>query len=119
MRLTAGLVRMPDVTFVLGSRLPNRQVQLDQPFADLAPDLAVEVISPSNTPSEVAAKRQEYFQHGTSLVWVIDPRARTVEVFTGPTASTLLQQTDTLDGGAVLPGFSLPLAQLFAELDPY
>jgi Uma2 family endonuclease len=83
------------------------------------PDLAVEILSPSNTADEIQRKRGEYFNRGTQLVWIIDPRARTAEVFTAPAASTLLHEADTLDGGVVLPGFTLPLRDLFAELDPH
>jgi Uma2 family endonuclease len=119
MRLAPGLVRIPDVSFAYWHRFPNRQVQVGVPIPDLVPDLAVEVLSLSNTADEIERKRGEYFTGGTQLVWIIDPRARTVEVFTAPTVSTLLHEADTLDGGAVLPGFTLPLRDLFAELDPH
>ena len=68
-------------------------------------------------PGEMAVKRQDYFAAGVELVWEIDPDARTVVVYSSPTQSTTLTAADTLDGGAVLPGFTLPLQQLFAELD--
>lgn len=116
MRLTSGLVRMPDVAFISWNRLPNRRVP-DEPIPDLAPDLAVEVLSAGNTPGEMARKRQEYFAAGVQLVWQIDPNTRTVEVFTAPEQSTVLHEMQTLDGGTVLPGFMLPLHELFAELD--
>jgi Uma2 family endonuclease len=115
-RLAAGLVRIPNVAFVSWERLPGRRVPSD-PIPDLAPDLAVEVLSAGNTPGEMARKRQEYFAAGVRLVWLVDPVARTVEVYTAPEQSTLLHAADTLDGGAVLPGFALPLQELFAELD--
>jgi Uma2 family endonuclease len=116
MRLASGLVRMPDVAFVSWGRLPDRRVPRE-PIPELAPDLAVEVLSESNTPGEMARKRQEYFAAGVQLVWLVDPEARTVEVFTAPEQSTLLHEEETLEGGAVLPGFALPLRELFAELD--
>ncbi len=119
MRLAPRRVRLPDVSFVRWEHFPNRQVHVDVPIPDLCPDLAVEILSPSNTVDEIRRKRGEYFDRGTQVVWIIDPRARTVEVFTAPAVSTLLQQADTLDGGTVLPGFTLPLQQLFAELDPH
>jgi Uma2 family endonuclease len=119
MRLAPRLVRLPDVCFVYWDRFPNRQVQVDVPIPDLVPDLAVEILSRNNTADEIARKRREYFSRGTQLVWIVDPRARTVEVFTSPTASTLLQETDTLTGDPVLPGFTLPLCEFFAELDPH
>jgi Uma2 family endonuclease len=116
-RLAPRLVRIPDVAFFLWERFPNRQVP-SEPIPDLAPDLAVEVLSRSNTPAEMLRKRQDYFRAGCRLVWEVDPEERTVAVYTDPTTCTTLAQTRTLDGGDVLPGFSLPLARLFAELDP-
>jgi len=115
-RLASGLVRIPDVAFVSWDRLPNRRVPSD-PIPALAPDLAVEVLSAGNTPGEMARKRQEYFAAGVRLVWLVDPEARTVEVYTDRDQSTVRHEVDTLEGGAVLPGFALPLCELFAELD--
>jgi Uma2 family endonuclease len=115
-RLIPGLVRMPDVAFISWDRLPGRRVPRE-PMPDLAPDLAVEVLSESNTRREMARKRREYFEAGTRLVWEIDPERRTVAVYTSPDATTLLDASATLDGGAVLPGFSIRVADLFAELD--
>ena len=116
MRLMAGLVRMPDVAFISWTRLPNRRVPTE-PIPALAPDLVVEVLSAGNTPGEMARKRQEYFHAGVQIVWMVDPNARTVEVFTAPEQSTVLHEVQTLEGGTVLPGFVLPLHELFAELD--
>lgn len=115
-RLWAGLVRIPDVAFVSWDRLPGRRVP-DEPIPGVAPNLAVEVLSRSNTPAEMARKRREYFTANVQLVWEADPRARTVTVYTSPTQSTVLTDADTLDGGVVLPGFTLPLRDWFAELD--
>jgi len=116
MRLMAGLVRIPDVAFISWDRLPNRRVP-SEPLPDVVPNLAVEVLSTSNTPGEMARKRQEYFNSGVHIVWQVDPRTRTVEVFTAPDQSTVLHETHILDGGTALPGFTLPLQELFAELD--
>jgi Uma2 family endonuclease len=116
MRLFPSLVRIPDAAFISWDRLPNRRVPTE-PIPDLAPDLAVEVLSVGNTPGEMARKRQEYFAAGVHIVWQVDPRTRTVEVFTAPDQSTVLHETHILDGGTVLPGFTLPLQELFAELD--
>ncbi len=115
-RLWAGRVRIPDVAFTSWARMPGRR-RPPEPIPDLAPDLAVEILSVSNTPAEMARKRADYFAGGVRLVWIIDPEARTVTVYTGPDAQTTLAETDTLDGGPVLPGFALPLRSLFAELD--
>lgn len=114
--LLEGLVRLPDVAFVSWDRLPNRRIP-DEPVPNVVPDLAVEVLSASNTLGEMARKRGEYFRAGVRLVWEIDPRVRTVRVYTSETAYADLAAGDTLDGAPVLPGFALPLAQLFAELD--
>ncbi len=116
MRLVPGQVRIPDIAFASWDRFPDRRVPTE-PIPDLVPDLAVEVLSPSNTVEEMARKRREYFAAGTHLVWEIDPAARTVAVYTTPDAPTVLNQSRTLDGGTVLPGFTLPLRDLFAELD--
>jgi Uma2 family endonuclease len=116
MRLVFGLVRIPDVAFISWDRLPGRRVPTE-PIPDLPPDLAVEVLSESNTPGEMTRKRREYFVAGVRLVWFVDPMGRTVEVYTAPDQSTVLREAHTLEGGAVLPGFALPLQELFAELD--
>lgn len=116
LRLRPGLVRLPDISFVSWDRLPGRRRPV-APIPDLAPDLAVEVLSDSNTPEEMALKRQEYFGAGTQLVWEIDPNSRTARVYTAPDTFTALTAADMFDGGAVLPGFTLSLAEVFAELD--
>jgi Uma2 family endonuclease len=116
MRIAAGTVRLPDVSFVAWDHVPGGRIPTE-PVAKLAPDLAVEVLSTSNTRAEMARKRAEYFAAGTGLVWIVDPNARTVEVYTGLDRSTVVDQTGTLDGGDVLPGFRLQLRELFADLD--
>jgi len=116
MRLAPGLVRIPDVAFISWDRLPNRRVPTE-PIPDLAPDLAVEVLSAGNTPGEMARKRQDYFAAGVQVVWEVNPDTRTLEVFTAPDQSTVLHEAQTLDGGVILPGFTVPLQELFAELD--
>src|SRR5262249_17776720 len=117
MEIMPDLVRIPDVAFTSWDGLPGR-CSPTEPVPHLAPDLAVEVLSQSNTPGEMAVKRGEYFQAGVRLVWEIDPDARTVAAYSPPASpSQTLGVNDTLDGGAVLPGFTLPLTQLFGELD--
>ena len=116
MRLAFGLVRIPDVAFISWQRLSGRRIPTE-PIPALAPDLAVEILSSSNTPGEMARKRQEYFAAGVQVVWQIDPNTRTVEVYTTPEQSTVLRETQILAGGTALPGFVLPLHELFAELD--
>lgn len=114
--LMGGLVRIPDVAFTQWGRLPGRRYPL-APIPQLTPNLAVEVLSPSNTPGEMAVKRQDYFIAGVELVWEVDPNARSVAVYTSITDVTTLTVADTLDGGLVLPGFTLAVQDLFAELD--
>ena len=80
-----------------------------EPIPDLIPNLAVEVLSVSNTKREIDRKIGEYFRVGVQLVWVIDPPTRTAEVYTAPDQWTELTEKQSLDGGAVLPGFSLSL----------
>jgi Uma2 family endonuclease len=116
LRLFPGLVRIPDVAFASWKRFPNRRMPTE-PIPDLVPDLVVEILSESNTEQEMARKYHEYFQAGVQLVWEVDPKNRTVVVYTAPDQSTLLNETQILEGGNVLPSFTLPLAQLFAELD--
>lgn len=116
MELPGGPVRGPDVAFTSWGRMANRRRPAD-PIPELVPDLAVEVLSRSNTVGEMARKRDEYFRAGVRLVWEIDPRARTVRVYTAVDQFRDLTPADALDGGSVLPGFTLPLARLFAELD--
>jgi Uma2 family endonuclease len=110
------LVRIPDVAFTNWDRIPGRR----RPTAAvprLVPNLAVEILSESNTPGEMTVKRREYFTAGVELVWEIDPRTRTVTVYTSAAASRTLTPPDVLDGGTVLPGFRLPLQDYFGELD--
>jgi Uma2 family endonuclease len=113
-RLAARLVRLPDIAFILWERLPEDDEEIPA-IPDLAPDLAVEVISPSNTAKEMARKRREYFKAGTSLVWQVYPKTKTVEVYTSPPKFRTLEIDDTLDGGTLLPGFRLPLRTLFTR----
>ena len=109
MRISPGLVRIPDLSFINWDRLPGRE-RPRQPIPDLAPDLAVEVLSEGNTKPEMARKVREYFDAGVILVWLIDPRKRTARVFSAVEKSTLVRADQSLEGGTVLPGFVLPLA---------
>ena len=113
LRLRSGLVRLPDVSFVSWDRLPDRTA-LHAPIWEVAPDLAVEVISRSNTPQEMERKLAEYFSAGTRLVWYLYPTSREVRVYTAPDQAVTLSETQTLAGGEVLPGFSLPLRSVFS-----
>jgi Uma2 family endonuclease len=115
MRLLPGLVRIPDISFISWDRLPERRVPRE-PIPDLVPDLAVEVISRYNTRQEMDRKLEDYFSAGVRLVWYVyhTPR-REVWAYVSPTEYVVVREDETLDGGAVLPGFQLSLAELFAE----
>jgi Uma2 family endonuclease len=116
-RLFPGLVRMPDVAFASWGCFPDRK-RPRTPIPQLAPDLVVEVLSKSNTKSEMAKKLGEYFGAGVKVVWMVDPRKRTVRVHKAVDQSVLFKEGQTLDGGAVLPGFVLRLDELFADDEP-
>ncbi|MFH1920479.1 MAG: Uma2 family endonuclease [Planctomycetota bacterium] len=114
-RLAPGLVRIPDVSFISWERLPGRKVPRE-PIADLSPDLAVEVISKGNTREEMERKLADYFAAQVRQVWYVHhtPR-REVRVYIAPEEFAVLGEEDTLDGGDVLPGFTLALKGFFAE----
>jgi Uma2 family endonuclease len=114
LRLSLGLVRIPDASFISWARLPGRELPQEEIWG-LAPDLAVEIISPSNTREEMQQKLVDYFGAGVQLVWYVYPPAREVHVYREPDAFTAVCADEVLDGGAVLPGFRLPLAKLFAR----
>jgi Uma2 family endonuclease len=112
LRLCPGLVRAPDVSFIARTSFPDGK-RPKEPIPNLVPDLAVEVLSKSNTKKEMEGKLREYFGAGTRLVWLVDPKKRTVRVFVSPTSFTTLAVGDTLAGGVVLPGFQLAVRELF------
>ena len=116
MKLFGGLVRIPDVAFASWDRIPGRAIP-KEPVPSLTPDLVIEVLSESNTPAEMERKRGEYFDSGVRLIWEADLELRVVTVFTRAGNVTILDATRTLDGGDVLPGFTLPLDVLFSKLD--
>jgi Uma2 family endonuclease len=116
MKLFGGLVRIPDVAFASWDRIPGRVIP-KEPVPSLTPDLVIEVLSESNTPAEMERKRGEYFDSGVRLIWEADLELRVVTVFTREGNVTILDATRTLDGGDVLPGFTLPLDVLFSKLD--
>lgn len=101
----------PDAAYVRPERItPDLP---DTGYLPIAPDLAVEVLSPSNTRAEMTEKVAAYLAGGTALLWIIDPERRSVTVYTRDGQSGILGEGETLDGGEVLPGFSLPVADLF------
>lgn len=104
-------VRCPDVAFVRAERLPEDG--LGPGFMQLAPDLAVEVTSPDDRPTESGEKVKEYLEVGVRAVWVVDPSSRTVTVHQAGRVPRLLHERDALDGGEVVPGFHLEVRELF------
>ena len=114
MRLFPGLVRMPDAAFISWERYPQKKRRRAE-IPTVAPDLVVEVLSKGNTAKEMRCKLEEYFRAGVRLVWYVDPAKRTVRVYTAVDRSTVLREDDTLDGGDVLPGFTLSIRDWFAE----
>jgi Uma2 family endonuclease len=102
----------PDVGFFRPDRYPGDFP--DRGFFPLPPDLAVEVISPTDKRADIAQKQRLYEQAGVPLVWWVDPEARTVSVHRPGQPPEMLDESMVLDGGDVLPGFTLPVAQIFA-----
>jgi len=115
-QLLDSTVRAPDVAFVSRERLPEGRIPAEA-FPALAPDLAVEVLSPGNTKAEMSRKRIEYFHSGTRLVWMVDCANRSVAVYTSPSAVRVLNEEDAIDGGDVLPGFTHAVSEFFTDLD--
>jgi Uma2 family endonuclease len=116
MKILRTQVRGPDVAFVSWARLPEGKVPQEK-VPELVPDLAIEVLSEGNTYAEMARKRREYFHAGVRQVWMVDLDERTVAVYSDITKHELYQESQTLDGGLVLPGLSISLVELFGELD--
>jgi Uma2 family endonuclease len=109
-------LRAPDVSFFRRDQMPGGELP-ETGYADVAPALAVEVVSPGNTPREMEQKREIFFAAGTELFWIVFPDRREVEVWSDPRMHRVLGDDDVIDGGNVLPGFSVPVAQLFANLN--
>ena len=99
----------PDVAFVSTERLSEEKLK----GFSVAPDLAIEIVSPSDKHYDVTEKALAYLKAGTRLVWVIEPIAKTVMVYRSETDFTLLNYEDTLTGEDVVEGFSCPVAELF------
>ena len=113
-RLRGGGIRLPDVCFVPWDEIPDPLP--DEPIWSGVPALAVEVLSPSNTAAEIDRKIAELFELGTKLIWVIDPPTESAVVSTRGKKPKRVGPGDVLEGGKVLPGFRLPLSDLFAAV---
>lgn len=110
--------RRPDVAFVPYSRWPRERPMPAGNAWEVLPDLCVEVVSPTDRAEEVREKVAEYFRAGVRLVWVIFPRLRLADVYEAAERVRVLGRADALDGGPVLPGFRLELAELFPPPEP-
>jgi Uma2 family endonuclease len=116
MRMKSKRIRLPDVSFISLARLPKSGERI----LNLSPDLAVEVLSESNTTREIQLKLREYFKSGTRLAWVIDPSPRTAAVYhDAKRIVSSVNENGFLDGESVLPGFRLQLADLFVNVPRY
>lgn len=104
-------VRAADIAFIRRERLPEEGIPKN--FWATAPDLAVEVLSPGDTYSEVAEKVGDWLTAGTRAVWIVDPRRRIVTVYRSLSDVTLLSEDDELDGGEVVPGFRCKVSEIF------
>jgi Uma2 family endonuclease len=114
-RLMPHLIRLPDLSFVAAANLPGGLLPAE-PIPELVPDLAVEVLSQGNTRAEMVRKRKEFFYAGTSLIWIVNPYKRTVDVYDDPDRFITYSEDDSLIGGDLLPGFALQLRELFARI---
>lgn len=121
-RFRIGLVRLPDVSFFRWDSVedPDDIEDPDGAFVEVIPDLVVEVISPSNTPSEMTIKLGDYAASGVKLVWYIDPDRQEVTVYSRgkERGKKVIGIDGVLDGGSVLPGFTLPVAKIFEKRAP-
>jgi Uma2 family endonuclease len=115
-KMKSGNKRSPDVSFMAKERLQGLD-DIPDGFLEGAPDLAVEILSPSNTVEEIDKKIIEYFDNGSRLVWVINPKQNYILVYrNGQEPDRLVKSNDSLDGEEIVPGFNLPVAELFQKL---
>lgn len=114
--MKSGNLRSPDASFVSAARLKGLK-RLPTGFFQGSPDLAVEIISPSDRAGDMHERLMDYFETDTRLAWIINPSERSALVYHGPTPDKVLTLSQSLDGENILPGFSLPLADLFAMPD--
>jgi Uma2 family endonuclease len=107
------LRRRPDIAFVSSDRWPVDRPAPHEAAWDVVPDLAIEIISPSDHSDDIMRKLEEYFRVGVRLVWVIYPDFRKVYAYNSPASVRILQDSDELSGDPVLSGFRFPLSGLF------
>lgn len=102
-------IRGLDIAYIKKGRVPD---ELPEQLIDVAPDLAVEIISPTNTSEDIHTKVRQLLNAGTPLIWLVYPGSRTVQVYTSKGAVTL-EENDTLSGEDILPGFEVTVADIF------
>jgi len=105
-------VRGPDVSYWSAETLPLSLIPAGYP--DVAPDLAIEVLSPSNVMTKIRDKMREYFERGVRMVWLIDPEARTLTVYRSLDEGQVLHEAATVQADDILPGFRCQVADLFS-----
>ena len=113
LRSNPDTVRAPDVAFIRQHRV--KEVGETKGYWPGAPDLAVEVLSPDDTVSEIEEKVAEWLDAGAQMVWVVSPKLHAVTVYRSLTDIKTLTEKDTLDGGDVVPGFQISVAEIFAQ----
>ena len=106
-------VRAPDIGFISVERMPMGDAEPG--YSEIAPDLAVEVASPRDSRPYLRRKSFMWLENGVRLVWVADPRSRTIDVYHKGLTVITLTENDTLDGGEVLPGFSCRVSEVFHQ----
>ncbi len=111
-RLADDLLLSPDISFVSNARLKTIRVSPEK-FLAGAPDLAVEVLSPSDRMTQIHRKLDHYFEHGARLAWLVNLRKQQVHIYTADTIEALTDLDDVLTGGTVLPGFKCKLRKIF------
>jgi Uma2 family endonuclease len=110
--------RKPDAAFVSYARWPKSQPIPPTNTWDVLPEICVEVVSPNDLADEIETKIDEYLRAGVRLAWVVYPRQERFYIYESASQIRRLTRSDTLDGGSVLPGFTLPLSELFPQAPP-
>jgi len=115
-RLAEDLQRRPDAAFVSFERWAEDRLPPHTDPWPIVPNLAIEVVSKTNPAEDILDKLEEYFHAGVELVWIVYPRQRQIYVYESPTQVRIVNLTQELEGGKVLPGFRLPLTTLFGPI---
>ncbi|MGB7158835.1 MAG: Uma2 family endonuclease [Tepidisphaeraceae bacterium] len=114
--MRSGDLLSPDVAFVSAARLKGMK-RLPRKFFQGSPDLLAEVLSPNDKPQEIERKMTEYFASDTKLAWLVDPVAQAVTIYHDARPGRVLSGDDVIEGESIIPGFTLPLEDLFAQPD--